>query len=222
MKTRFVFPAAVAMAVHAFLLLGFRTDRQSTDDPTRRPIVRNVPPDKPIEIEWTAAADEPTEETPHGVPGEARPDLPEPPAPDPITTTVMSPSIPHPTPISPTHLTRIEPYGDPDSKSVNPVPGDHGPMRFTMLDNPPRTRSQIAPVYPYEAKVAGRPGEVMVEFVVDESGRVVDPHVVSSNDPAFEAPTLRAIAKWRFEPGRKAGRIVRFRMAVPVAFSVNP
>ena len=60
-----------------------------------------------------------------------------------------------------------------------------------------------------------------MEFVVDEAGRVLDPHVVRSNDPVFEAPTLRAVAKWRFEPGRKNGQVVRFRMSVPVAFAVN-
>jgi protein TonB len=62
----------------------------------------------------------------------------------------------------------------------------------------------------------------MVEFVVDEAGHVLDPHVLRSSNPLFEAPTLRAVAKWRFEPGRKDGRVVRFRMAVPVEFAVNP
>ena len=32
---------------------------------------------------------------------------------------------------------------------------------------------------------------------------------------------LRAVAKWRFEPGRRHGQIVRFRMVVPIHFSLN-
>ena len=96
-----------------------------------------------------------------------------------------------------------------------------GPVRSDLLDNAPRTRTQIAPVYPYEAKVNGRPGEVVVEFIVDESGRVLEPRVVRSTDPIFEAATVRAVSKWRFEPGRRDGRVVRFRMAVPVAFALN-
>jgi len=89
------------------------------------------------------------------------------------------------------------------------------------LDNPPRTRTQIAPQYPYEAKASGRTGEVFVEFTVDEHGRVVNPSVVRSTDRAFEEPTLRAVSKWRFEPGRVHGKVVRFRMAVPVHFNLE-
>ncbi len=101
-------------------------------------------------------------------------------------------------------------------------PGKGSIIPSTALDNLPRTRAQLAPAYPDEARRNGRAGEVLVEFIVDENGRVLDPHVMHSNDPIFDAPTLRAVAKWRFEPGRKNGRVVRFRMAVPVAYAVNP
>jgi protein TonB len=90
-----------------------------------------------------------------------------------------------------------------------------------QLDNSPRTRFQVAPVYPFQAKSSGQNGEVMVEFVVDESGNVLNPRVVSSSDRAFEENTLRAVAKWKFEPGRRDGRTVRFRMSVPVVFKLG-
>jgi len=61
----------------------------------------------------------------------------------------------------------------------------------------------------------------MVEFTVDEMGRVINPHVTSSTHSEFEAPTLRAVQTWRFEPGKHLGRVVRFRMSVPVQFSLN-
>ena len=54
-----------------------------------------------------------------------------------------------------------------------------------------------------------------------EEAAAIDPRVVKSSDRMFEEPTLRAVAKWQFEPGRRAGRIVRFRMAVPVVFNLN-
>jgi protein TonB len=60
-----------------------------------------------------------------------------------------------------------------------------------------------------------------VEFVVDEAGRVMHPFVVRSSRAGFEAPTLRAVEKWRFEPGKKDGRAVRFRMQIPVTFSLK-
>ena len=88
------------------------------------------------------------------------------------------------------------------------------------MDNPPRTRFQTAPIYPHVAKLAGMRGEVLVDFLVDDRGRVVDPRVVASSDRMFEEPTLKAVAKWQFEPGRRGGKIVSFRMRVPVIFNL--
>lgn len=96
-----------------------------------------------------------------------------------------------------------------------------GIPRGIDLDNQPRTRVQVAPQYPHAARAQGLTGEVWVEFVVDESGRVLNPRVVRASDRIFEEPTLRAVAKWRFEPGRHLGQVVRFRMSVPVVFNLN-
>jgi protein TonB len=97
----------------------------------------------------------------------------------------------------------------------------NGVVSSVLLDSAPHTRFQATPVYPFEAKRGGVRGEVVVEFLVDERGRVVEPRVVSSTDRIFEEATLRAVAKWQFEPGRRDGRIVRFRMAAPVVFNLN-
>jgi protein TonB len=61
----------------------------------------------------------------------------------------------------------------------------------------------------------------VVEFGVDEGGRVYDPRVVRSSDALFDEPTLEAVRQWRFEPGRRNGRIVRFRMMLPVEFHLD-
>jgi periplasmic protein TonB len=101
----------------------------------------------------------------------------------------------------------------------NPSFGDVIPS--TYLDNTPRTRFQASPAYPFGAKQSGITGEVHVEFVVDERGRVSDPRVVYSSNRIFDEPTLRAVAKWQFEPGRRDGKAVKFRMTVPVMFNLN-
>jgi periplasmic protein TonB len=106
--------------------------------------------------------------------------------------------------------------------SVGPGTGGGGPvLPIDWLDKTPTTRFQPAPAYPFEGKQQGMAGEVLVEFVVDERGRVHDPRVVSSTSRIFEEPTLRAVAKWIFEPGRRNGEVVRFKMAVPVQFKLN-
>jgi protein TonB len=42
--------------------------------------------------------------------------------------------------------------------------------------------------------------------------------VQSSSDPVFEAPSLAAVKQWKFEPGKRNGKPVRFRMRVPITF----
>ncbi len=99
--------------------------------------------------------------------------------------------------------------------------GDVPVLTAGALDKTPRTKMRVAPMYPNDARGTGLTGEVLVEFVVDEAGRVLRPRVVRSTDARFEAPTLRAVEKWRFEPGTRHGVPVRFRMAVPVVFSLE-
>jgi protein TonB len=120
-----------------------------------------------------------------------------------------------------------------DVKSVIPGPrgdalGDDlgakvGPAIFRTvdLDGVPRVRSQTAPTYPFEAKSRGLSGEVLVEFSVDENGAAFDLRVVRSSDRIFEEAALRAVARWKFEPGRRDGRIVRFKMSVPIVFRLD-
>jgi protein TonB len=62
------------------------------------------------------------------------------------------------------------------------------------------------------------PGTVYIVFVVDQRGRVENPVVQSASDPAFEAPALAAVKQWKFEPGKRNGEPVRFRMRVPITF----
>ena len=42
-----------------------------------------------------------------------------------------------------------------------------------------------------------------LSFTVDERGRVQNPKVEKSTDPAFDKPALDAIKQWRFEPGSR-------------------
>lgn len=62
------------------------------------------------------------------------------------------------------------------------------------------------------------PAKVVVIFVVDTSGRVENPVVQSSTDPSFDRPALNAIKQWRFEPGKRKGQPVRFRMRQSFTF----
>jgi protein TonB len=85
------------------------------------------------------------------------------------------------------------------------------------LDQEPRATYQPSPVLtPQVLKKA--PGTVYIIFIVDERGRVQNPKVWKSDDPVFERPALAAVKKWRFEPGKRNGKPVRFPMRVPIVF----
>jgi protein TonB len=96
-----------------------------------------------------------------------------------------------------------------------------GLVAVTQLDDKPRTRFQNAPQYPQSMKISGATGTVWVDFVVDENGRVHDVRVIKSTNSGFDDATLLAVAKWRFEPGKRKGIPVKFRMAVPVVFNLE-
>jgi len=89
------------------------------------------------------------------------------------------------------------------------------------LDQPPRVRRQIAPEYPAELRRKKLSGTVYVIFIVNKQGRVEQAKVQKSTNPAFDAPALKAVKRWRFEPGRKNGKPVQFRMRVPITFAAQ-
>ncbi|WP_412068613.1 energy transducer TonB [Rubrivirga sp. IMCC43871] len=76
-------------------------------------------------------------------------------------------------------------------------------------------------VYPDFAIRAGVEGQVVVQFVVDERGNVIDPVVVRSSNPLLSEAALKAVSESRFMPGQQRGRPVRVRFAVPVRFVLN-
>ena len=90
---------------------------------------------------------------------------------------------------------------------------------FSMadLDQPPRVIYQPGPILTPQLRKKA-PGTVYILFIVNQSGRVENPMVQKSSDPVFEAPAMTAVKQWKFEPGKRNGKPVRFRMRVPISF----
>jgi TonB family protein len=86
------------------------------------------------------------------------------------------------------------------------------------LDAPLRLIAQQTPIFPFS--VAGRleNGEALVEFIIDEDGRVTLPRTVQANDPAFGYAAAQAAVAWRFEPPRAGGNPAAVRARVPFKF----
>jgi len=74
--------------------------------------------------------------------------------------------------------------------------------------------------YPAEAKRRGLSGVVVMQFTVDEQGRVLDPTAVKASSPDFTAEALRLVRlmPW-WTPGREQGQPVRVRCTLPIQFT---
>jgi protein TonB len=213
-KRQFVLPAAIVLSAHAALFLGFMC----------RPVALHLNPphrhdpdskliDVPLIDETTAQKGD---NQSHDTSAQEQP-----------------PEVHYPTPLDPPNgheivITSKVPVISPWTGPLLPPSGSgngigSGGQTFTpeSLDHTPEAVRQPQPVYPINAKNTGESGEVVVTFVVDESGRVLNPRVVSSTDPIFEEPTVRAIGQWRFAPGTVHGIPVRFRLSVPVEFHLD-
>lgn len=76
--------------------------------------------------------------------------------------------------------------------------------------------------YPTIAQENGVQGRVIVQFVVNKDGSIVDAKVMRSVDPYLDKEALRVVSsmpKWK--PGKQRGKAVRCRYTVPVMFRLQ-
>jgi periplasmic protein TonB len=219
MERQFALPVSFAVAVHAALLFGFAKPPRVSAPPEKVCIREFVlPPVEEVAVEVAATDTESRESKPLI-------EAPVPRSAEPLVVDVAAPfTIPVPItkPVFDRDVKQILPtdFGEPGTRPGKWT-GTGGIIPAIGLDKPPHTRFQSTPIYPFEAKRDGIPGEVIVEFIVDEKGRVHSARVVSASNRIFEDATLRAVSKWVFEPGRRNGQIVSFKMSVPVQFNLH-
>ncbi|MFB6271960.1 MAG: energy transducer TonB [Salinibacter sp.] len=75
--------------------------------------------------------------------------------------------------------------------------------------------------YPEFAKKAGIEGQVIVQFVVNEQGKVTNPKVVRGVHELLNKEALRAVKKLNCTPGKQRGEAVKVRMSLPVTFRLQ-
>jgi len=76
--------------------------------------------------------------------------------------------------------------------------------------------------YPKDAEKAQAEGRVIVTFVVDSDGSVVEPKVVKGVYPSLDQEALRvvqAMPKWT--PGKQSGKAVRVKYTLPITFKLQ-
>ncbi len=93
----------------------------------------------------------------------------------------------------------------------------------SVVDERPERLSGPVPRYPEMLRQAGVEGVVMLEFVIDTSGRVEEENVkiLQSTNRAFEAPARNVIVRSLYRPGRVRGIAVRVLVQQQIGFSIQ-
>jgi len=99
------------------------------------------------------------------------------------------------------------------------VLGGTGTGPVLDYDSPPRQIKITKPQYPQEAFIKKVEGTVVVEILIDSSGRVVRARVIQSV-PLLDAAALQTVYQWVFAPAMKHGRPVATIAHAPVAFRI--
>ena len=215
-----ILPASIAAAIHAALLWGWI----QTPVPTHTTVIEvPLPPLPPKPDDAVVPQPEEKSET-------TQPVQPLAGGPAPVT---LEEHFVTPKPTDITIPVDERPRDFPHDIKIFPPrfgPGETGidgpgsdPSRYfspTQLDRIPRATVRQPPSYPAAMQQSGISGTVTVEFDVDTAGRVVRAVAVHCSHREFADPAVRAVLQWRFEPGRRHGRPVPFRMAVPIEFNL--
>jgi protein TonB len=109
------------------------------------------------------------------------------------------------------------------------VEGGTGPVDLTQtfmeaaVDEPPERLSGPSPRYPEMLRQAGIEGSVVLEFVIDTTGRVEESSIKinQSTNRAFEGPARDVIRRSLYRPGRVRGQAVRVLVQQSISFSIQ-
>jgi protein TonB len=100
-----------------------------------------------------------------------------------------------------------------------------GVVEERLVDRSPRLiGNPVPPVFPSALRYTGRGGRVLVEFVVDTTGRAEMNgfKVVQTADRLFAESVRAALPRYRFTPGEAGGRKVRTLVQLPFDFTLVP
>jgi periplasmic protein TonB len=101
-----------------------------------------------------------------------------------------------------------------------PVQKPSGPVRAADLPVPPRKIADVRPIYPEIARQVKKEGTVVIEAVLDTTGRVTQPRVIQSV-PFLDQAALDAVRQWRYTPTTLGGHPVSVLMTITIRFTLQ-
>jgi len=103
------------------------------------------------------------------------------------------------------------------------VPTGNEVFMEAIVEEKPSVLSGPQPQYPELLRQAGIQGRVMVQAIIDTTGRAEPPSlkVISSPNPGFDQPAKTYVLKALFRPARVHGRAVRVLINIPIDFKIT-
>jgi protein TonB len=100
---------------------------------------------------------------------------------------------------------------------------DHGPYMEFQVEKAVEKIGGEAPEYPSSLKDSGVEGQVLAQFVVNESGRYEGGSlkILSSSNPAFTAAVKDALPRMRFSAAQIGGKKVQQLVQMPFQFHLQ-
>lgn len=93
------------------------------------------------------------------------------------------------------------------------------PLPLAAVASPPELLDRVTPEYPRRARALEIEGQVVLEVVLDRSGRIEPDVKVIRSVAQLDEAAVAAVRQWRFRPARdRDGRTVRVVMEIPVRF----
>lgn len=107
-----------------------------------------------------------------------------------------------------------------------PPPVQPEPEVFVVVERMPEPVGGMRAIYeairyPQAAKDAGVEGRVVVQFIVDEQGKVIDPKIIRGIGGGCDEAALAAVQSVTFTPGMQRGRAVKVQMNLPIVFRLG-
>ncbi|WP_440999674.1 energy transducer TonB [Fodinibius sp. SL11] len=122
---------------------------------------------------------------------------------------------------------------DADINMDEPLPEPEEPAEeeeeedfFVAVENMPELKGGLGELqkqinYPDMARKAGIEGRVIIQFIVNEQGRVENPRVIRGIGGGCDKEALRVVKQAEFEPGRQRGNPVRVQYSLPITFKLQ-
>jgi TonB family protein len=110
---------------------------------------------------------------------------------------------------------------EPSPSPASSSPSGTSDVKVAGRDVPaPKRTHFLSPVFPPEAQAAGQRGIVILELLIDTTGKVVTADVLRSVPP-FDDAALVAARQWEYEVTKVDGKPVPVRLTVPITFALR-